>query len=82
MNKVLHLLFVLVLVAAVACGDSGQPEEEPTAAPASSPSLLSDAPESASVAEAPPPSTDEVVSVTATSEPEPDEVVAEAPAGS
>ena len=80
MNKLFYLLFILVSVAAVACGDSGQPQEEPTAAPASSPALLSDTPEPTSAAEAQSPSTDEVVSETASSEPEPDEMVAEAPA--
>lgn len=75
MKKLLYLLFVLVSVAAVACGDSGTSEDDATTAPSSGASLLSDTPEPDAAA----PSDDEAASEAVTSETETEPVVAEVP---
>ena len=77
MKKLLYLLFVLVSIAVVACGDSDQPAEDATTTSGSGASLLSDTPAPSSADDAAAPSDDETASDAATSETE--EVVAEAP---
>jgi oligopeptide transport system substrate-binding protein len=77
MKKLLYLLFVLVSVAAVACGDSGSSEDDATTAPSTGASLLSDTPAPSSADDAAAPSDDNAASVETS---ETDQVVTEAPA--
>ena len=79
MKKLLYLLFVLVSVAAVACGDSKAPEDDVTTAPSNGASLLSDTPELSSDSDASAPSTDEAASETGASETDTEEVAVEVP---
>jgi oligopeptide transport system substrate-binding protein len=80
MKKLLYLLFVLVSVAAVACGDSSTPEDDVTTAPSNGASLLSDTPVPASDSDASAPSADDAASGTGASETDTDEVADEVPA--
>jgi len=79
MKKLLYLLFVLVLVAAVACGDSSAPEDDVTTAPSTRASLLSDTPVPSSDSDASAPSDDEAASETGASETDTEEVAVEVP---
>ncbi|MCX8212992.1 MAG: peptide ABC transporter substrate-binding protein [SAR202 cluster bacterium] len=79
MKKLLYLLFVLVSVAAVACGDSKAPEDDVTTAPSNGASLLSDTAELSSDSDASAPSTDEAASETGASETDTEEVAVEVP---
>jgi oligopeptide transport system substrate-binding protein len=77
MKKLLYLLFVLVSVAAVACGDSSAPEDDVTTTPSTGASLLSDTPVPSSDSDAS--ADDEAALETGASETDTEEVAVEVP---